>query len=138
MADEPAALSIGAVFGDPDATNMAWKRAINALGLQVQSARVGVVSPLRVNVVYHVNGRLVPNEFAGVRTGRFSAKNAHLMVQAAVPDAASPDQPEVLMDLLRDAVSAAEEFGRKKKIADSLEAIRGLVSELDKDAIKGG
>jgi len=47
---ESPALSIGAVLGDADSENMAWKRAINALSRQVQSLRDGVESPVRVNV----------------------------------------------------------------------------------------
>src|SRR6266540_1907436 len=94
----------------------------------VQAARVRVVSPLNLNVVFHVDGRLAPNEFTGVRTGRFSAKAAHLMVQAAVQLGPVEDREEVLMSLLSDAINVAEEFARKKKLADDLAGIRRILA----------
>jgi len=115
--DDAPVLSIGAVLGDSDRENMEWKRAIGDLRKRVQAARVRVVSPLNLNVVFHVDGRLAPNEFTGVRTGRFSAKAAHLMVQAAVQLGPVEDREEVLMSLLSDAINVAEEFARKKKVS---------------------
>jgi len=87
----PAVLSIRAVLGDADAENGAWKRAINAVSGALQSRRSDVSSPLCLNVVFHVNGRLVPNDFAGVRTGRLDPQARHLVVQAAVPDEPADD-----------------------------------------------
>ncbi|MDQ1743138.1 MAG: hypothetical protein QOE23_1477 [Pseudonocardiales bacterium] len=125
------ALSIGAILGDSDAENMAWKRAINAVSKQVQALRAGVDSPLQVNVVYHVDGRLVPNEFEGVRTGRFDKRNAHLLVQAAVPAVPTVDRNAVLLDLLRRAVDEAEKFAAAKGISDhGLRGIRQIVTQL--------
>ena len=73
---------IGAVLGDSDSENTTWKRAINALSKQVQSARQSVENPLRVNVVYDVDGKLARDEFEGVRTGIFRKSDRHLLVQA--------------------------------------------------------
>lgn len=131
MTDEPPVLSIGAVLGDPDAESMAWKRAIGALAKQVRSLREGAESPLHVNVVYHVDGRLVANEFTGVRTGRFDRGTRHLMVQAAVPREAVEDRTKVLLELLRNSIDEAESFAVGKGIATDLGAIRALVSVLD-------
>ena len=128
--DEPAMLSIGAILGDSDAENMAWKRAINALTKQAQARRADVSSPLGVNVVYHVNGRLVPNEFEGVRTGWFDKERRHLVVQAAVPDEPTDDRSAVLLTLLHASIDEAERFARSKGLADSLPELRALVEHL--------
>jgi hypothetical protein len=133
MTSEPsrdAALTIGAVLGDSDAENMAWKRAINRLGKQIQKARQGVDSPMRLNVVYHVDGKLVPNEFTGVRTGRFRKSDTLLMVQAAVPPGPNDDRGGVLLGLLVDAIAEAETYARARGIAPDLEAIREMVKTL--------
>jgi|APMI01.1.fsa_nt_gi hypothetical protein len=126
----PAALSVGAVLGDADSESLAWRRAVGSLGKRVMAAREGVVSPLRVNVVFHIDGRLVPNEFAGVRTGRFNKRDSHLLVQAAVPAGEAPDRYEVLVNLLSEAIGEAESFARSKGIAEDLASIRAVVESL--------
>lgn len=127
---EPPVLSLGAILGDSDATNMAWKREIAALGRKVRARRASYESPLRVNVVFHVSGRLKPNTFSGVRTGLFDADPPHLMVQAAVPELAAPGEPEVLRILLAGAIDAAEKFAQEHGIADSLQDLRRLLDSL--------
>ncbi|TXK17710.1 hypothetical protein [Homoserinibacter sp. GY 40078] len=127
---EPAVLSVGFILGDSDAENNAWGLAIRSVMKQVIKASEGVVSPLRVNVVYHVDGKLAPNEFEGVRTGRFSRRDSHLMVQAAVPPGEVSDRYEVLLNLLGEAIDEAESFARRKGIAENLDSIRALVESL--------
>jgi hypothetical protein len=122
----PAVLSVGAVLGDSDSESLAWRRAIGSLGKQVMGAREGVESPLRVNVVFHVDGKLVPNEFTGVRTGRFSKSDSHLLVQAAVPAGPVEDRRRVLLALLTEGIREAEAFARERGIAESLDAIRAI------------
>ena len=100
----------------------------------VIALRQGVQSPLNVNVVFHVEGELIPPvEFEGVRTGRFSRKNVELMVQAAVPREPVKDRRAVLVSLLRDAVAEAERLAQRKKIAEGLPDIRGIVEALQVD-----
>ncbi|MGU3644839.1 hypothetical protein ACLBXX_07695 [Microbacterium sp. C23T] len=120
-------LSIGAVLGDSDAENMAWKRAIGELGKQVVAAREAVASPVNLNVVFHVDGKLAPNEFVGVRAGRFSQATSQLMVQAAVAPGAVDDRRSVLLGLLSAAVDEAELFARRRELADDLSAIRSIL-----------
>lgn len=125
MGAEPALL-IGAVLGDSDAKSMAWSRTIGALSREVEQLSVGLATPLRLNVVYHVEGRVAPNEFEGVRTGRFDSARSLLVVQAAVP-ADVPDEPAgLLLDLLEASVVVAESFARQKQLADGLPALREL------------
>ena len=120
-------LLIGAVLGDSDAKSMAWSRAIGTLSRDVEQQSIGLSTPVRLNVVYHVDGRLVPNDFEGVRTGRFNKAKSLLVVQAAVP-ADMPDEPEsLLLKLLEDSVVAAESFARQEGLADGLPALRALV-----------
>lgn len=126
----PPALSIGAVLGDSDARNLAWKRAISALGKEVVALRSGVESPLRVNVVFHVDGKLAPNEFEGVRTGRFSKQDSHLMVQAAIQTTSDAADRSALLCLLADALDEAEAFARKRGIADHLAELRAILKGL--------
>lgn len=130
MTGAPPVLSIGAVLGDSDAENMAWKRAVSALGKQVALGREEVSSPLNVNVVYHVDGRLKPNQFSGVRTGRFDAVQRHLIVQAAIPSGPAEDRRMTLVCLLSDAIDEAESFAAQKQIADGLCELRALVSSV--------
>jgi hypothetical protein len=123
-------LLIGAILGDSDAKSMAWSRAIGALSREVEGLSVGLSTPVRVNVVYHVDGRVTPNEFEGVRTGRFNDAKSLLVVQAAVP-ADMPDEPEaLLLELLGAAVLAAESFARQKRLAESLPALHDLVRQV--------
>jgi hypothetical protein len=125
-------LSIGAILGDSGSENMAWKRAINDLSKRVQVRRAGLTSPLCLNVIYHVDGRMVPNDFEGVRTGRFDRKTAHLTVQTAVPLEPADDRRAVLFALLDAAVSEAESFAATKGIAQAgLLEIRALVAGME-------
>lgn len=130
---QPPVLSIGTILGDSGAANMAWKRAINDLSKQVQARREGLASPLCVNVIYHVDGRAVPNEFSGVRTGRFDRKHSHLAVQAAVPLEPADDPRAVLLGLLKDSVKEAEKFARLKGITNTgLPVVNALVEGLER------
>lgn len=97
---------------------------------EVMELRQGVDSPLRLNVVYHVDGKLSPNEFEGVRTGRFSRKTALLMVQAAVPQVVTDNPRALLLSLLNDSVDEAERFAQKLRIANDLRELRQLVGRL--------
>lgn len=127
---QPAALSVGAVLGDSDSESLTWRGAIASLGKRVIEAREGVESPLRVNVVFHVDGKLAPNEFTGVRTGRFNKRDSHLLVQVAVPVGEACDREAVLHRLLVEAVNEAETFARDKGIADDLRQLRVVLSSV--------
>lgn len=127
MSEAAPVLSIGAVLGDSDAENRAWKEAIASLSREVAAQRDGVVSALAVNVVFHVHGKLKPNTFGGVRTGRFDSTGSHLLVQAAVPKDFAGDRRDVLLWLLRDALSEAEGFAQRRGLADSLTELRTLI-----------
>lgn len=130
--DEPVEpLSIGVVFGGSQEVDEAWRPETQSLMKAVIEAREGLVSPLSVNVVFHVEGRLLPPvAFEGVRTGSYSRKLTLLMVQAAVPREPQDDRRGVLLSLLREAVDEAEAFARRRKIADALPVVRSIVDAL--------
>ncbi len=108
-----------------------WGDAAMEIARGVKALRGGVESPLNVNVVYQVPGEVVPVDFSGVRTGRYSSAERLLLVQAAVPGGAPPHATETLLDLLDSALEAAEGFARRKGISDRpLEALRAVASEL--------
>lgn len=134
MADEdPDALSIGVVLGGTVEVDRYWRPELTRLAKEVVAARGGTNSPLCVNVVYHVEGKLDPNEFQGVRTGRFSRKSMHLMVQAAVPSTPVDDRRRALLVLLHQAVDAAEAYATRRSIAEGLPGIRAILASLPAD-----
>jgi hypothetical protein len=129
--ERPDVLSIGAVYGGTWSIDEAWRPDIQRVMQEVMALRRGLVSPLNVNVVFHVDGDLLPPvDFEGVRTGTFSRRSMHLMVQAAVPRDALDDRRAVLLGLLRDAAVEAEAFARQKGIADDLNEVRGIVDAM--------
>lgn len=131
MVQEPV-VSVGAILGDSDAESMAWARLIGALSEQVQASVAGVSSPVSVSIAFHVDGRLVPNEFEGVRTGRFDERRSLLVVQAAVPRDAPGDRAEVLRDLLDESVTEAERYLREKGLLENLTEIREAMRNADR------
>jgi hypothetical protein len=78
-------LSIGQIVGGSDEASDTWRTMIAALSRSVREARAGVVSPVALNVVYHVPGPLLRPDFTGVRTGRSTRTPPGLMVQIAIP-----------------------------------------------------
>lgn len=124
------ALTVGAVLGDSDADSMAWSRAIGQLSQEVILLRDGILSPVRVGVAFHVDGRTVPNEFTGVRIGRFSKRSMHLVVQVALTKSDAKDKREVLLSLLSDALDEAEQYVQHRDLADGLRGLRQLESRL--------
>ena len=71
-----------------------WGNEAMDLARRVKALRVGVESPLNVNVVYQVGGDVVPVGFSGVRAGRYSSADKLLLVQAAVREAAEHHSEE--------------------------------------------
>ena len=123
-------LAIGAILGDSDADSMQWSREVSLLARQVASRRAGIRSPLRLNVVFHIDGRMAPNDFVGIRTGTFNRRKCRLVVQAAVARVSAADRRSVLIGLLEDAIDEAEEFASRKQIAHELTGVRSLLAGL--------
>jgi hypothetical protein len=128
--EEVDVLSIGSVVGGVGPAARAWDAPINELTSRVAQARLGITSPLSLNVVFHVPGEVLrpSNEYA--RAGRYDSETCHLMVQATVPQSL-PEQPDrFLVARLSEAVDAAEEWARRRGLADSLPALRTVLARL--------
>ena len=140
--DEPGAqedvrvLSFGAVLGDSDALSRRWGAALGDLTRQAKIAQDGVISPLRLYVAFHLDGRLVPNNFTGVQTGRRDAQGWLSVQVALIPDE-ERDPHKVLTEGLRDAVDAAESFARRNKIATELPELREVLDRITRDLPPG-
>ena len=128
--EEEDVLSIGSIVGGVGPEARAWNEPISELTRRVADARLGVESPLNVNVVFHVPGEVLQIGDEYVRTGRYDSRTRHLMVQATVPEAL-PEQPDrFLISRLSDALDAAEEWARRRGVADSLPALRTILDSL--------
>lgn len=127
--DDDWPIAIGAILGG-DIEGRAWARVIGSLALASRPIRQGIETPLRVNVIFFVDGPVRPNLFNGVRTGSFLRKKNLLIVQAAVYPKPGDDKRAVLLPLLQECVDVAEEFARKRGIAQDLPGIRSIIDHL--------
>ena len=107
-----------------------WEEAGKSLGRRVAAIRGGVESPLCVNVVYYVPGEVLNLDWEGVRTGSYDRRRNLLMVHATVPEVPPEDPQPFLMVRLHEAVTEAEAWARRKRIAEELTALRALVDRL--------
>ncbi len=127
---EANALSVGAVAGGPG-TDPRWRDAVMALMRLVRDLREGVESPLAVNVVFHIPGNYFTSEFEGLRTGRFSRKERHLMIQVALPPEPSESADREVRCFLQAAVLMAEDFAQQEALVEGeLGELRQLVERL--------
>jgi hypothetical protein len=101
------------------------------LGKRVMQIRGETESPLAVNVVYQIPGQFLEPDFEGVRTGKFSRKEARLLVQVALPGSPEKDAAAEVRALLLDALAAAENFAQQEGMVQGpLTELRGLVGRL--------
>jgi hypothetical protein len=128
MSEAAKSLSIGSILGGGSPWSTAWNDAIRALTIRVANARKGVVSPVNVNIVFHVPGDIIKPDFEGVRTGSFSKKMSLLMIQVALPEAPPEDIDADLQSRVMQALDEAERWARKRHMADNLSELKKLVS----------
>lgn len=129
--ETPPVLSIGALYGGTTEGVRRWKALINPLRERVIAlVDTGVQSTVHVNVVYQVPGEILGVDFSGVRTGRYSSKDRHLLVQAAVPREVPEDAEALLIALLRDSIAEATAFAKHRRIANDLPELRELIAQL--------
>jgi hypothetical protein len=121
-------LSVGAVLGGPEA--QPWRDSVHGLMRRVTVLREGIESQLNVNVVFHVPGRHLKPEFAGVRTGSFRKRDSLLMVQAALPPDLPADPASYLQDVMVSAVDEAEAWSVRKRKGFDTTALHELVRRL--------
>jgi len=125
--EDAEVLSIGSVVGGVGPAARAWNEPITKLTLRVVEARLGVESPLSLNVVFHIPGEVLQFEDEYVRTGHYDPRTRHLMVQATVPQTLPADPDRFLLARLSEAVGEAEDWVRRRGVADDLPALRALV-----------
>ncbi len=123
-------LSIGAIIGGDTMSTRLWVAGISRLMSQVEKARVGVQSPLKLTVVFHVPGNVCRPEFVGIRTGSYSGKNADLEVDVAVPEVVPDDIDTTLHHLLLDVVDEAERLAVRRRLAADLSSLRRTAASL--------
>lgn len=121
MSAHPA-LAIGFVAGGPGSSRE-WIEALKSLGRQVMESRIGVESPLAVNVVFQVPGQFLQPDFQGVRSGQFSRKERRLIVQVALPPEPEGDAVREARDWLGRAVAAAEDYAYQEGMTQSAEIL---------------
>ena len=121
-------LSVGSVEGGWSVTTKDWRAAISRLAIRVAELREGVESPINLNVIYQVPGSVLESEFIGVRTGRYSKKDRHLIVQVAIPPELPEDPYAFVQDALAQSVLEAESWARGKGIASDLSSLRRLAA----------
>jgi hypothetical protein len=127
-AESAHVLSIGSMVGGATPENKAWRDALSELTTLVRTARAGVDAPLNLNVVFHVPGNLLQPDFSGVRTGRFSRKNALLMVQVALPSEAPNDALAYLRAAVLEAIAEAARWADKKRVPIDVEQLESILS----------
>src|SRR5262249_11411991 len=105
--------------------------AVRRLGSHVIALRGDLSSPLAVNVVYQIPGRFLEPEFEGVRSGRFSRREALLLVQVALPSDVPSNASAEVRRFLRDAIVLAEHFAQQEGMIDGeLTDLRALLDRL--------
>jgi hypothetical protein len=124
--EHPQALSIGVVI-DPSVENRPWRDAARELTIGVAEARADLVTPLNVNVVFHIGGRSFNPEFSGVRTGSFSKRRSLLMVQVALPEDVPPDPEAYLKQAVNDALEAASQWAQRRQVLSDIPALKSIV-----------
>ena len=86
---------------------------------------------LRIDLVFDIPGSILPVDYEGVRTGRFSMVKRMLQIQVAVPDEITgPDMPHYLTEVLTQMVDAAKGYVKRRKLPLSTEALERAVGEL--------
>ena len=127
VADEqPQPLSIGVIV-ESSVENRPWRDAARALTIRVAQARADVVTPLNVNVVFHIGGRSLKPEFSGVRTGSFSKRRSLLMVQIALPEEVPSDPDMHLKQAVYDALDAAQQWAARRRVASDIPTLRSIL-----------
>lgn len=124
------AISISTVIGGRTADGSRWFDAIRELRREVIAAREGVVSPINIDVEFHIPGPILAPEFEGVRTGSFRRRDSLLKVQAALPPRAPQEPRSALLEMLSAGIDAAEKWAAQRRQETDLTALRRLVAEL--------
>jgi hypothetical protein len=112
-------ISIGAIIGGPESAF--FDKVLCEFMRHCESEGHLSGEPVKVNIVYHLPGSIMPPDFIGVRPAKFSGKDKKLMVQAAVENemASVRDRDEILayiIDVADEAIGIAKTKFENAKI----------------------
>jgi hypothetical protein len=125
-------ISLGIVTGGPGPA-YEWAHYLAKAGIAIIRVRIGWQSPFNVNIVFHVAGEILGNEFSGMRTGKHSRIENTLMIQVAVDEAPGSDPMGQIEVWLHDAIDMACEFAHRKKLdVGELVELHQIVDEATK------
>lgn len=124
--------AVGTVLGDSDSESLAWKRATTILSKEVRTLAADLSCPVRLNVIFHIDGRLRPITFLGVRARRINAEPNLLVVDVGVTKDPVDDARAYLLASLVSAVSEADKVV-SSKFREGLREIRAVVAQLSAD-----
>ena len=86
---------------------------------------------LRIQLIFDIPGPMVPVDYEGVRTGRFSGAKQMLVVQVAVPEGLTgSEMRRYLREALGEMVALAKAYVKRRKLPLSTEALERAVGEL--------
>jgi hypothetical protein len=130
MAREFEGISLGLITGGQNDEAKSWVQPWQEASASISEARGAAISPLALNVVFHVPGNILAPDYSGLRTGRFTRKDATLMVQVAMHgDGAPTDAVSRLYDLVAEAIELAEEFAIRRKVtSEPLTELRNILT----------
>lgn len=112
-------ISIGAIIGGPESAF--FDKVLCEFMRHCESEGHLSGEPVKLNIVYHLPGSIMPPDFIGVRPAKFSGKDKRLMVQAAVENemASVRDRDEILayiIDVADEAIGIAKTKFENAKI----------------------
>lgn len=132
-------ISIGTIIGGPESAF--FDRILCEFMRHCESEGHLSGEPVKVNIVYHLPGSIMPPDFIGVRPAKFSRKDKKLMVQAAVENemASVKDRAEILdyiIDVADEAIGVAKAKFDSAKIEYDIKKDRAFLGAF-RDLVQG-
>lgn len=132
-------ISIGAIIGGPESSF--FDRVLCEFMRHCESEGHLSGELVKVNIVYHLPGSMMPPDFIGVRPAKLSRKDKKLMVQAAVEAEMADvrDRDEILdyiIDVADEALGVAKTKFDASKINYDIKKDREFLNEF-RDLILG-
>jgi hypothetical protein len=124
------ALTTGEIVGGQTSLNSGWDEPLLWLLNRIAEVDDGVVSPVSVNVEFHIPGDLLKPDYTGERTGAFRKSDKLLKVQVALPEGPPDDVRKYLAMRVLRAVDEAERWAFTRREATSLPGLRNLAERI--------
>lgn len=125
-------LFIGAVLGGPELENGHIHRYISLIRKASEQCGVSESTTPALDVVFHVPGSMLPINFEGLRTAKFSKNQKMLMIQVAVPkNIQGSDLESFILASLRRAAELAQPVFQKAKIVFDAERYLHLINLIE-------